>query len=294
MRARLAARSGAAWLFGLATTIFMIAVWGRAVVVDVDALGEAAEPLSESEQVVDLFSEWIDDELIDAGVDPTTADLVVEDLVTQSSVGLAFGEFVGEFVEAAADPAPEGGVVDVAAILGPAVPEIGSTLAAAGVPVEESQVAGIVSGLDPMVVRDAGSRPYVGSQSAAAGRLGTAAVLSLAVMVVAAWAAIAASDDRLRELRGLLNRVALGALSFSILLRAGSWVLDPEGGRAPVAESASILAESKWLVPLLVGLVAAGAALVVWAVWKVRRRGVPPEPAESPTPPEGLPLIRSG
>jgi hypothetical protein len=272
----------------------MIAVWGRAVVVDVDALGEAAEPLSESEQVVDLFSEWIDDELMDAGVDPTTADLVAEDLVAQSSVGLAFGEFVGEFVEAAADPAPGGGVVDVAGILEPTVPEIGSTLAAAGVPVEESRVAGIVSGLDPMIVREPGSRPYVGSQSAAAGLLGTAAVLSLATMVVAGWAAVAASDDRLRELRGLLNRVALGALSFSIFLKAGSWVLDPEGGRAPVAQSASILAESKWLVPLFLALAAAGAALIVWVARRIRRRAVFQEPAESPTPPEGLPLIRSG
>lgn len=294
MRARLAARSGAAWLFGLSTTIFMIAVWGRAVVVDVDDLEAAASPLSDSERVVELFSGWLDNELVEAGVDAMTADLVVEDLIARSALGEAFGEFVGEFVGAAADPTPGGGAVDVAGILEPSVPEIGASLAAADVPVTESQVADVVSGLDPLVVREPGSRPYIGPDSSAAGRLGTAAVLSLLVMGITGWIAAAASEDRLAAVRALLNRVALGALTFSILLKAGSWVLDPEGGRAPLAESVSIVADSKWLVPLTVALGAATAALAMLAWRKIRRRGEPRRQVESPTPPEGLPLIRSG
>ncbi len=36
-----------AWLFGLATTVFLIAMWGRAVVIDVDALEASAAPLAD-------------------------------------------------------------------------------------------------------------------------------------------------------------------------------------------------------------------------------------------------------
>lgn len=282
-------------MFGLATTVFLIAMWGRAVVVDVGALEEATSPLAESSAVVGLLTGWLEDELAEAEVAPVTSELIVEEVMTSSSVATALQQFTGELVAAAASPVPQASVVDVSRLLEPAVPEIDAALDAAGVPVAESRIADVVDGLDPLVVRGTGSAPYVGPESPAAGRLGTAGVLALGLMGLTGWISVASSEDRLTQARSLLNRVALGALSFSVLLKMGSWVLDPHGGRAPISESASILASSKWVFVMVLGLTAAAGGVVVWAIRRHLRRGedsLPPD--ESPTLRRARHPIRSG
>lgn len=284
-----------AWVFGLATTVFLIAMWGRAVVIDVDALEASAAPLADSSAVVDLLTDWLDRELVETGVDSIVADAVVEDVLDRSSVAAALSEFTGEVVSAAAAPGPEPAMVDMSALLRPAVPEIGAALGAAGVPVTEARVAEVVDGLDPLVIKAAGTEPYIGPSSPTAWRLGTAAVLALVMMAGSGWVAIALAEDRAAEARSLLSRVALGGLSFAILLKAGSWVLDPAGGRAPLADSASRVADAKWFHPLAVSLVAGLAVLAI----RWRRRYVKPKAefrseGEPTTPPGERPLIRSG
>lgn len=291
---RRTARAGAGWLFGFATTIFLVGMWGRSVVVDTDALTDAAAPLADSAPVVALVTDWLETELGSAGLDEATSDLVVEEVMSRPAVTAVMDNLIRQVVLEAASPSPTGGQVDVARVLAPAVPEISATLATAGVAVAESQVSSVVSGLDPLEVRSPGSRPLVGPSSRMAFRLGTAAVVALLVMSASGWAAISMSHDRLAEARSLLSRVALGAISFGILLRVGSWVLDPEGGRAPFAETVSRLAGSKWIVPLMVGLATAAAAGAVWAIRRVRRAAGPRSRSEAPTPPAGPRLIRSG
>ncbi len=288
-------RGVSAWVFGLATTVFLIAVWGRAVVVDVNSLEEVSAPLADSSGVVDLFTGWLEDELAAAEVAPVTSELIIEQVMSSSSVATALRQFTGEFVAAAANPTPQASVVDVSRLLEPAVPEIDAALAAAGVPVPESRIASVVDSLDPLVVRGTGSEPYVGPESPAAGRLGTGAVLALGLMGIAGWISVASSDDRLAQARNLLNRVALGALSFSVLLKLGSWVLDPDGGRAPISESASMLANSKWVFVMVLGLIAAAGGAVIWAVRRyLRRREGSLPPDESPRRRRARRPIRSG
>lgn len=273
------------WVFGLAATILFISLWGRAIVVDTDALAEAAAPLSGSVAVIDLFSDWLGEELVDSGVDPSLARPAVEYVLETSEVGLVIDHFVREVVEAAALPGPQAAAVDIAELLSPVVPEIADTLASAGVPVDEAEVASVVGGLEPLVVREAEASPYVGVSSPIAARLGTAAGLAMLVMALAGWVAITASDDRLAETRRLLVRVALGGLSFGILLRVGSWVLDPGGGRAPIPESMSVLVGSKWMVPISIALAAAAMAGMIWSVRRLLRpRGDFPTPVEQSTP----------
>jgi hypothetical protein len=282
---RATARGASGWVFGLAATILFISLWGRAIVVDTDALAEAAAPLSGSVAVIDLFSDWLGEELVDSGVDPSLADPAVEYVLETSEVGLVIDHFVREVVEAAALPGPQAAAVDIAELLSPVVPEIADTLASAGVPVDEAEVASVVGGLEPLVVREAEASPYVGVSSPIAARLGTAAGLAMLVMALAGWVAITASDDRLAETRRLLVRVALGGLSFGILLRVGSWVLDPGGGRAPIPESMSVLVGSKWMVPISIALAAAAMAGMIWGVRRLLRpRGDFPTPVEQSTP----------
>lgn len=283
------------WAFGLATTIFLIAMWGRAVVVDVQALSAAAGPLAESAAVVEFFTDWLDTELVEAGVEPQASELVIDDVLGQSSVGKVLEQFVAELVVAAAAPGTGVSSVDMSGLFEPAVPEIGMVLRSADVPLPEARIAAVVSELDPLVIRQAGTKPYLGSGSTTASRLGTAAVLSLVAMAVTGWTAVANSGDRIGEVRGLATRVALGALSFTILLRAGSWVLDPRGGRAPIAESASMIAGSKSLVPFGLAVIAFVAAAAAWAYRRtVKRAEGSQSPGEPPTQPEERQLIRSG
>jgi hypothetical protein len=202
---------------------------------------------------------------------------------------------VVEVVEASASVDPAGSSVDVASLLTPAAPEIAHALASAGVPVPVDQVETLVEGLDPFVVRQPSSVSYLGAASPVAVRFGTAAVLSLVVMLVSGWVAVATSDERLVEVQRLLARVALGALSYAVILRVGSWILDPDGGRAPLVETVSSIAGSKWLVPMAI---ASGAALLSGAVWlvgrSVRPEATSPLPVEAPKPQEERELSRIG
>ena len=263
------------WLIGLAVTVLLISIWGRAIVVDTDALAESLGPLSQSVTVVDQFADWLGSELTGAGVDPALADEAVKRALRGSAVDDALNDLVLEVVVSAATSDPGGASVDVASILAPAVPEIAVSLTSSGVPVTEGQVEEVVDGLDPLVIIEPGQAPPVGPESPIATRLGTATVLALMAMVVAGSISITAASDRIGTARKLLIRVSLSGLTFGLLLKLGSWILDPGGGRAPVSQTLSGLAEAKWLVPMSVAGLAAALAGLTWLV----RRGVKPEAA---------------
>ena len=263
------------WLFGLAVTLLLISIWGRAIVVDTDALAESLGPLSQSVTVVDQFADWLGSELTGAGVDPALADEAVKSALGGSAVDDALNDLVLEVVVSAATSDPGGASVDVASILAPAVPEIAVSLTLSGVPVTEGQVEEVVDGLDPLVIIEPGQAPPVGPESPIATRLGTATVLALVAMVVAGSISITAASDSIATARKLLIRVALSGLTFGLLLKLGSWILDPGGGRAPASQTLSGLAEAKWLVPMSVAGLAAALAGLTWLV----RRGVKPEAA---------------
>ncbi|MGB7861106.1 MAG: hypothetical protein WBM90_11465, partial [Acidimicrobiia bacterium] len=69
MSFRSAATATSGWVFGLAVTVMLISLWGRAVVVDTDALADAAAPLSGSATVIEMFTDWLTDEFVDNGID---------------------------------------------------------------------------------------------------------------------------------------------------------------------------------------------------------------------------------
>lgn len=277
--ARRFSHGSAAWFFGLASTVLLVAIWGRAVVVDTGELAESLSPLAGSDAVVNRFSAWLVEELTEEGLDPITAESAAEHVLDDPAVSTALAGLLGEMVEAAASPDPAGSTVDARSVIYPAVPDITVRLNELGVPVSEAQLSAAVNDLDPLVVRQPATAPYVGPDSETASRLGTAVILALTVMLITAWVFVATSRDRSKAMRSLFTRFSLGALSFAVFLRIGGWVLDPGGGRAPVAETLGLLATSKWLIPLALGLAAAGGAMVFWVF---RRRQVKPV-AGSPT-----------
>ncbi len=259
-------------MFGLASTVLLVGIWGRAVVVDTNELADTLSPLAAGDMVSDRLATWLESELVNAGVDGVGASVAADQVLAHPSVGPVLEQLVAEGVEAAASGDPNGGTVDVAAILLPASGQITTGLNEAGVPVTNEQVEAALARLDPLVIRDASDQPFVGASSPLAANLGTAAMLGALLMLFAGTAYIVMSIDRMRAFRALLTRFALGALSFAVLLRLGSWLVDPEGGRAPFRESFALLANSKWMVPLTIGLVAMAAAIV----FRVFRRRVRP------------------
>ncbi len=274
----------AGWVFGLASTVLLVGIWGRAVVVDTNELADTLSPLAAGDMVSDQLATWLEAELVGAGVDGVGASVVADQVLAHQSVGPALEQLVAEGVAAAASGDPNGGSVDVAAILLPASGQIATGLNEAGVPVSTERVEAALSQLDPIVIRDPWDQPFVGASSPLAANLGTAAMLGAVLMVFSATAYVAMSRDRMRAFRALLTRFALGALSFAVLLRIGSWLVDPEGGRAPFRESFALLANSKWMVPLTIGLVAMAAAIV----FRVFRRRV--RPAATSRSEDGRPI----
>lgn len=267
-----------AWVFGLATTVLLLSLWGRAVVVDTDELADSVAPLSESEEVTGRFSDWMTDQLIESGVSEPQAGDAASLALFSPEVKQALDSVVGEVVIAAAEPDPEGTVVDMATIFSPTVPAVTASLASQGIPAPEAQVAAIVAGLDPLVIREAGEEPIVGLASPVAKRLGIASVLAVAAQAVFGATYVLVADNRVTAMRTLSTRFAVGALTFALLLKLGSWVLDPGGGRAPVSESLSELADSKWLIPAFIGLAASIGALFFWLI-----RSAKPVAANPPT-----------
>jgi hypothetical protein len=271
-RSRRFAVGVAGWVFGLASTVLLVGIWGRAVVVDTNELADTLSPLAAGDMVSDRLATWLEAELVNAGVDGIGASVAADQVLAHPSVGPVLEQLVAEGVEAAASGDPNGGTVDVAAILLPASGQITTGLNEAGVPVTNDQVEAALARLDLLVIRDSSDQPFIGASSPLAANLGTAAMLGALLMLFAGTAYIVMSIDRMRAIRALLTRFALGALSFAVLLRLGSWLVDPEGGRAPFRESFALLANSKWMVPLTIGLVAMAAAIV----FRVFRRRVRP------------------
>jgi hypothetical protein len=271
-RSRRFAIGVAGWVFGLAATVLLGGIWGRAVVVDTGELADTLSPLATSELVAGRISSWLQSELTAAGAAEADAATAASRVLTHPGVGRVIEDLVAESVEAAATGGPDGTAVDAAAILAPATGEITAGLNDAGVPVTQEQVDAALSRLGPITIREPADDPLIGAASPLATSLGTAAILGGVLMLMAGSAYVLMSPDRGQAVRSLVTRFALGALSFAVILRIGSWLVDPEGGRAPFRESVALLADSKWMVPLTIGLAAGGAALVM----RMARRRVRP------------------
>lgn len=254
------------WLYGISITIFLFSIWGRAVVVDAGLLSDVASRAADSELVTSRVESWFDQALGEAGLGETSGP-VSEAVVALPEVRSATADLAGAIVEAAAEPSTGPITVDVAAIYAPAVPAVTAALASAGAPVGEDQVAAVVNGLDPLVLRTNSGSPLVGPRSGTARSLTVATLLALAAMVISGGIATRISTNRRAMLRALLNRLAVSAFTYAVFLRISAWVLDPRGGRATVRGGVAELLGSKLWIPLVITGVAATGG---WAVGRSR------------------------
>ncbi|MEN8235207.1 MAG: hypothetical protein ABFR89_09830 [Actinomycetota bacterium] len=262
------------WVFGLSTTLLLVGLWGRAVVVDEETVSRSTEAALSTEAVTDQVYDWIGDGLAaSVGISGIDADHILHEIEDRPEAIEAVDALIEGVVAALIAPPGEDTTIDVAAALMPLVPDVVEELEAAGLAVPPGEVEQAVESLDPVEL-DAGEAVSVGVVTEQARSALTLGVLIAAAMLTLAGAgAVALSEERWPMLRSLLTRIAFSALSFSVLFRIGGWVLDPDGGRSPLRRSGAILMESNLNVFLGIGVVTAVLALAIWVVRRpIRRR----------------------
>ena len=261
------------WAFGLATTLLLVGLWGRAVTHDTSTVQEAARSAVDSEIVGDRIYSWIEEGVASSSdIDPATTEQVITGLRNHPEVQAAVAGVVDEFIGALFVAEGQSMSVELTETLAPVIPLVASQLAANKVPVDEAVLK--------MALEDAEEIGLVTGEVATAVRIidDARSLLSLVVVlasltlmttgVLAVWL----SESRLAMMRSLATRLAFSALSFAVLFRVGSWALDPDSGGSSVARSGSVLLGSNVSVFLLVGVGAAGVSVVMG--WILRRRRV--------------------
>ena len=126
------------WVFGLSTTLLLVGLWGRAVVVDETTIAESARVVVDAEVAQDRIYDWIGDAISETqNVGNDQASAVIALLRDRPEVSAAIDVIVDEFV--AALFAPEGGstVVDIQEAIAPVLPVVVDELSAQNVAVDE-------------------------------------------------------------------------------------------------------------------------------------------------------------
>jgi hypothetical protein len=288
-RAHSVAHATALWVFGVATTLVLAGLWGRAAVTDPLTLGRAAEAVLESRVVQERISEWLVDGMaaLDEAGDAGAA-AVVAAVDARPEVDAARDALIDDVVAAALAPPGSRREVDVAAAVALLVPVV----------LEEVDRAGL--GADPAllersltqageVVLDGGTGTWLdGLAVRAQTALTRVMVVGLLGMAIAAAGAIWLSEERSRQVRSLILRLGVSAATFALFLRLGAWAVDPAGGRSPLAAGSAALLSARGEILMAVAM-AAAAALGTITVVRRRSSGTDPGlavpmPAPAPAP----------
>lgn len=274
MSARSGSLSIVLWAFGLATTLLLVGLWGRAVVHDQPTIESTARSVVDAEIASDRIYNWIGDGLESSSdVDPETAQLVMAEIEQHPEVEAVVGSLVDQFVGALFVAEGDAVDIDLVGTLTPVVPLFASALRGHGETIDDEAIAAALEEAEKLDLSTGDLATAVRVVDDARSLLSVIVVLSTMTLILTGGSAVALSSDRPVMVRTLATRLVLSAISFAVLFRVGSWVLDPEGGGSPVASGGSVLLGSNahvFVLPGVVGaLVAAGVAVYVW---RTRRR----------------------
>jgi hypothetical protein len=260
------------WAFGLATSTLLVGLWGRTVSNDQSSLERSTRAAISSEVVTDRIDGWIADAIAGASgeADPEISDVV--QLIAQSpEVAGAIDRIVADIVDAAlAEPGTEA-TVEIGAAFESVAPVVVAELSARGIVVPAESVDGAIATASAVVLDTGQATSIVGAVYRARSLLTTVLVASLAALVTFASLAIALADEHLAMVRTLTTRLAVSALTFTVLLRLGAWAIDPNKGRSSLTSGGSVLLGSNHLALFLVAGAALTASLSVGIIIRNRR-----------------------
>lgn len=271
-RARRVGLAVALWLFGLATTILLIGMWGRSVTSSEQTIENGTRAVLESEAVSNRITAWIADGIeasadeLPAGVAADTASAVWQRPETRDALSAA----VDRLVEAALAPPGEEVPIDLPELLRPVAPVVVDELGDRGISVGSETVAAALEAAPTIVLTTEDEKGFSSVVADARALLTNVVAVGLAGMLTSGIAVILLAEERLRQLRSLAVRVAVSAMTFAILLRVGAWALDPRRGRSPLAAGGAVVLASSGHVLIVATLIA--AVIAVAATIGVRRR----------------------
>jgi hypothetical protein len=268
------------WAFGLATTLLLVGLWGRAVTHDQATVEESVRSVVDAEVASDRIYTWIEDGVMSAtDIDSVTTQRVISGLRDHPEVEGAVDDLVGQFIGALFSADGDETTVELTETLAPVVPLLVSGFAAYDVSLDEAAVAAALAEAESLDLETGDVASVARLVDNARALLSLIVVISAAILAVTGSIAVWLSEDRLAMIRTLATSIALSGLSFAVLFRVGSWALDPDRGGSPIARGGSILLGSNSDVFLLAAFVGAAVASGVgWFVWRRRRLagGSPP------------------
>jgi hypothetical protein len=276
------------WAFGLAATLLLVGLWGRAVTHDQATVQESARSVVDAEIASDRIYSWLEDGVASStDIDPLTTERVISGLRGHPEVEGAVGALVGQFVDALFSEGGGDPQVELADTLAPVIPLVVSGFAAYDVPIDEALVSAALVEAESIDLGSGEMADVARVVDSARALLSLIVVLSAVILAVTGSIAVWLSDDNLAMVRTLATRVVLSALSFAVLFRVGSWALDPNGGGSPVARGGSILLGSNsdifFVVAFAGAAVASGVGWFVWRRRRLTRRSLPLSEADSDT-----------
>jgi hypothetical protein len=267
------ALSTSLWVYGMSITLLLVGLWGRAVVSDRATMEQAASEAAAAAVVSDRVAGWVLDsaagELRDLppGIEATAA-AVLSDPAARRLVD----EVVGELVAAAMAPPGSTAVIDLGEHLRRARPHLQAAAVRLGAPEAANVLDAVAASIEPVRLPTGDGSPVGAGISNAGAALRLAVVAAGVTGLVAAAAALGLSTERRHTARQLAVRAGLSGLGFAVMMRLGSWALDPGGGSAPAAPSlrraGALLLAAGLHLPLLVGLAGTGS----WVALRRRRR----------------------
>lgn len=259
------------WAFGLATTLLLVGLWGRAVTHDQPTVQASVRAVVDAGVATDRIYSWIAEGVATSShVDAATAEQVVIDLREHPEIEAAVGSLIDQFVVALFTPEGEVATVELADSLGPVVPLVVAGLAARDVNVDESALTAALENTETIDLETGDAATIIDVVDDARSLLSLIVVLSGATLLLAGSCAVWLSENGPEMVHRLATRILISALSFAFLFKVGSWALDPKRGGSPIAGGGSILLWSNENVFIFVAAVA--ASVVGGGVWLVQRR----------------------
>lgn len=260
------------WLFGLATSLFLIGNWGRTVAVDNATIEESARTIIDADIAENRINTWFEDALAaTSGGDSETVRSVADAVESRPEYRHAVDTIITAFIDSLFAVEGELATVDLDAALDPLVPVVASEFTQRGVPIEEAQIDEILDETS-LVALDTGEAASMAAVvDDARVFLSNVVVAALVAMLLTAALAMKLSVERLAMARQLASRVMLAALSYAVILRLASWALDPNRGRSPAAGGLAVLLKSNAQIFALAGVLAA-SIVVSGSILGWRRR----------------------
>ncbi len=255
------------YLFGLATTGFVISVWGRAVTADQETVTQAASAVGRLDAVEDRLLGWVG---ALAGTEGAATGQLVDDLRKAPGVEEALHGLIGEVIAASMSPLGPPVTVDPAARLTPLAPEVAAVLQENGMSVDAGQVEAALASVEPLVIDPGDPEGPAAAVTGVQKGLTVAALVTAGLVVLLGAGAVVLSDDRRAQLKSLGWKLVLSGVSFTIVTSLSAWLLDPGGGASPARSALASVLRSNREVPILVAVAGAAIAGAVVLLWRKR------------------------